>query len=285
VGKPAARIGDEHECPMAEPNGTPHVGGPIVGSGCVSVLIEGKPAATTGDACICAGRPDTITGGSTGVFIGGKPAARDGDSCEHGGVVIGGSVTVLIGESMGRYFMLTSYVWQKDEDYDEPSKEEKIGIVKQAIAECIALLENRLPLLVQDDAETKDRFVKWLGPYTEERKAVIVGRMERQLAFFKDLNLEMFDKIPNEGEYRKTFAHVYPPDDTFRIFLGNPFWNSNYKKYGSRVDILTHETSHFECIGFTKDHAYFHVQCNELVVKKPHKALYNADSYVYFLNA
>src|ERR1044072_3060585 len=106
VSKPAARLGDGHECPMVEPNGTPHVGGPVIGPGCATVIIEGKPAATEGDACGCVGPPDKITSGSAGVFIGGKPAARTGDSCEHGGIVIGSSTTVFIGERMVLKFLL-----------------------------------------------------------------------------------------------------------------------------------------------------------------------------------
>src|SRR5689334_12004101 len=106
VSKPAARLGDGHDCPMVGPNGVPHVGGPIIGPGSATVIIEGRAAATEDDACSCAGPPDKITSGSSGVFIGGKPAARSGDSSEHGGVVIGGSTTVFIGERMVLKFLL-----------------------------------------------------------------------------------------------------------------------------------------------------------------------------------
>jgi uncharacterized Zn-binding protein involved in type VI secretion len=92
LGKPAARVGDAHGCPLVTPGtNDPHVGGPIIGPGCKTVLIEGKPAATAGDTCACKGAEDKIISGSTGVFIGGKPAARQGDPCAHGGIVIGGS--------------------------------------------------------------------------------------------------------------------------------------------------------------------------------------------------
>jgi uncharacterized Zn-binding protein involved in type VI secretion len=89
-----------HVCPMVTP-GTPpipHVGGPIVGPGCPTVLICNMPAATMGDMCTCVGPPDTIVLGSTGVFIGGKMAARMGDMCAHGGMITMGAPTVLIGE-------------------------------------------------------------------------------------------------------------------------------------------------------------------------------------------
>ncbi len=65
---PAARVGDNHVCPMITP-GTPpvpHVGGPI-SLGCPTVLI------------------------------GGMPAARMGDMTAHGGVISVGYPMVLIG--------------------------------------------------------------------------------------------------------------------------------------------------------------------------------------------
>jgi uncharacterized Zn-binding protein involved in type VI secretion len=100
MGKPAARLTDMHVCPMVTPGlpPIPHVGGPITGPGCATVLIGGMPASVMGDMCICVGPPDTIILGSTGVFIGGKPAARMGDQCAHGGTIVLGCPTVLIGE-------------------------------------------------------------------------------------------------------------------------------------------------------------------------------------------
>jgi uncharacterized Zn-binding protein involved in type VI secretion len=276
VSKPAARVGDGHECPMVEPNGIPHVGGPIIGPGCVTVIIEGKPAATAGDACGCAGPPDKITGGSAGVFIGGKAAARAGDSCEHGGVVIGGSRTVFIGESMGFRFLLPT------DGFTEPSDKEKIAIVSRVIKECVVLLENRLKLLVRNDPDTKERFVKWFGLFTKERKAVIVERMERQIAFFKELTLRMFDKIAYEGDYRKTFAEVYRSDTSYTIYLGNPFWDNERFEKNIKETVLVHEVSHFKGIGDTKDHQYDEA-CENLAKEAPGEALYNADSYAFFI--
>src|SRR4029077_20708812 len=101
MGKPAARLTDMHMCPMATPGlpPIPHVGGPIVGPGAPNVLIAGMPAAVMGDMCVCVGPPDSIILGSSGVFISGKPAARMGDQCAHGGAIILGCPTVLIGET------------------------------------------------------------------------------------------------------------------------------------------------------------------------------------------
>ena len=92
----AARIGDMHTCPLF--NGpVPHVGGPVTGPGVPTVLIAGQPAAVVGDLCTCVGPPDTIAKGSTTVLIGGRQAARLGDLTSHGGVIVLGAPTVIIG--------------------------------------------------------------------------------------------------------------------------------------------------------------------------------------------
>lgn len=94
---PAARITDMHICPMVEPGPVPHVGGPILPAGEPTVLIGGLPAARVGDKAVCVGPPDTIIAGSGTVLIGGKSAARMGDSTAHGGIIILGCPTVIIG--------------------------------------------------------------------------------------------------------------------------------------------------------------------------------------------
>ena len=96
---PAARIMDMHVCPMATP-GTPpvpHVGGPITGPGVPNVLIGGLPAAVVGDMAVCVGPPDVIVKGSATVLISGRPAARMGDMTAHGGTIVAGFPTVMIG--------------------------------------------------------------------------------------------------------------------------------------------------------------------------------------------
>ena len=95
---PAARIFDMHTCPMATP-GTPpipHVGGPVL-KGCVTVLTSFLPQACVGDMAFCVGPPDVIAKGSATVLVGNMPAARMGDTTAHGGVIVGGCPTVIIG--------------------------------------------------------------------------------------------------------------------------------------------------------------------------------------------
>lgn len=93
---PAARLTDPHVCPAVTVL-VPHVGGPIVAPGAVTVLIGALPAARVTDLAVCVGPPDMIAMGSTTVMINGLPAARIGDMTVHGGVIVGGMPTVMIG--------------------------------------------------------------------------------------------------------------------------------------------------------------------------------------------
>lgn len=84
-----------HVCPMVTVL-VPHVGGPILPPGGVTVLIGGLPAARATDLCTCVGPPDVIAMGSTKVLIKGLPAARVLDPTAHGGMIVLGCFTVLI---------------------------------------------------------------------------------------------------------------------------------------------------------------------------------------------
>lgn len=96
---PASRITDMHMCPMLTPGvpPIPHVGGPITGPGVPTVLVGSVPASVLGDMCVCVGPPATVIKGSATVLISGRPAARMGDSTAHGGSIVLGLPTVIIG--------------------------------------------------------------------------------------------------------------------------------------------------------------------------------------------
>jgi uncharacterized Zn-binding protein involved in type VI secretion len=85
----ASREGDSHTCPS-------HVGGPI-SSGWPSVKIEGLSAARASDSARCSGATDLVASGAGTVLIGRMPAARIDEACHHGGAIVGGATTVLIG--------------------------------------------------------------------------------------------------------------------------------------------------------------------------------------------
>src|SRR5262245_30522654 len=96
MGMPAARVTDMHVCPMVT-GLVPHVGGPILPPAAVTVLTGSLPQARATDLCTCVGPPDMIAKGSATVLVCGLPAARLGDLTAHGGNIILGMPTVLIG--------------------------------------------------------------------------------------------------------------------------------------------------------------------------------------------
>lgn len=93
---PAARITDNHTCPMVNPGPVPHVVGPII-TGAGSVIIGNQPAARVTDKAQCVPAIDTIQSGASNVIIEHQQAARLGDPTVHGGVIVTGCPTVIIG--------------------------------------------------------------------------------------------------------------------------------------------------------------------------------------------
>ena len=100
MGFPAARIGDMHVCPMVT-GVVPHVGGPILPPCAPTVLTGMIPQARVGDMLTCVGPPDVIAVGAATVLVVGMPAARMLDTTAHGGKIILGMFTVLIGGASG----------------------------------------------------------------------------------------------------------------------------------------------------------------------------------------
>jgi uncharacterized Zn-binding protein involved in type VI secretion len=96
MGMPASRLGDMHTCPMVT-GVVPHVGGPILPPCAVTVLIGSIPAARVTDMATCVGPPDVIVKASMTVMTVNLPQARIGDMTVHGGVIVMGLPTVLVG--------------------------------------------------------------------------------------------------------------------------------------------------------------------------------------------
>jgi len=85
-----------HVCPMVTV-AVPHVGGPIIPPCAITVITGMMPQARVSDMAVCVGPPDVIVKGSVTVLVMNLPAARIGDNTAHGGVIITGFPTVLIG--------------------------------------------------------------------------------------------------------------------------------------------------------------------------------------------
>jgi uncharacterized Zn-binding protein involved in type VI secretion len=91
-----------HTCPMVTVI-VPHVCGPISGPGAPTVLAENLPVAAVGDTCACTGPPDVIVEGAPNVLVAGRPLAALGSKTAHGGVVVAGAPTVVVGAASGGF--------------------------------------------------------------------------------------------------------------------------------------------------------------------------------------
>ncbi|WP_248739679.1 PAAR domain-containing protein [Pseudomonas sp. MWU12-2029] len=91
MAKPAARKSDPSNCPL------PGHGTNSIATGSSDVFFDGLPAARQGDTCTCGSA--LSSGLSSTVFINGKNAATIDTAGTHGSIVIGGSSTVIIGDT------------------------------------------------------------------------------------------------------------------------------------------------------------------------------------------
>jgi uncharacterized Zn-binding protein involved in type VI secretion len=130
---PAARITDMHVCPKTEPGPVPHVGGPTI-SGEGTVLIGFMPAARKGDSLVCVGPPDVIQHGEPSVMIGHKQAARLGDPTTHGGKLVAGCPSVIIGSSPQAEALKTDKPFCEECERKRKEREEQARRKKQRSA-------------------------------------------------------------------------------------------------------------------------------------------------------
>jgi uncharacterized Zn-binding protein involved in type VI secretion len=252
MSKPAARVGDMHTCPMVTP-GTPpipHVGGPIAGPCVPTVLIGGLPAAVVGDMCVCVGPPDTIVMGSTGVLIGGKPATRMGDNCAHGGVIVAGLPTALIG-------------------------------MFSAVLVAINMLSSKLIELNAWDEKAKANVKKWMGDDSEATRNMLTKRIEKQIEVLNRIERDNFKEASPKNS--DCFAYVYPTDKTHTIYLGKHFHPAPETGSDSKAGTLIHEVSHFNDVAGTDDVVYGTDNAENLAQQSPSDAKKNADNFEYYI--
>ncbi len=112
-----------HTCPMVTIV-VPHVGGPIVGPGAATVLAEKLPVAAVGDVVTCVGPPDVIVEGAGTVLAAGRPVAAMGAKTAHGGVIVAGAPTVMVGDSSGGFITDSQAKAAKASNKKQPGDDE-----------------------------------------------------------------------------------------------------------------------------------------------------------------
>jgi uncharacterized Zn-binding protein involved in type VI secretion len=112
-GKPAARQGDMHTCPLVNPGvpPPPHVGGPGT-MGSPTVLICGTMALRMGDMVTCSGPPDSVMMGCPTVLIG-EGGAGGGGGAGMAGAAASAAIAGTESESEENHFFHVAFVDKK----------------------------------------------------------------------------------------------------------------------------------------------------------------------------
>jgi hypothetical protein len=207
-----------------------------------------------------------------------------GDMTEHGGKVMTGSGSVLIGE-IGQIQFFKSSDESEEDNFIEPSQEEKFNIINKAMVDCAAMLERKIMLLKCNDVDTLRGFRKWFGCEDEYAKKLILNRMKKVLTVVTALSFKDFDRIVREKDRKTAFAEVYPKSNSYKIFLGDHFWKAKYQGMNCKGGVLIHELSHAAKLGKTFDFADGEIRSLALAEVDPEAALINADSFEYFIES
>jgi hypothetical protein len=225
--------------------------------------------------------------GSPTVLIGNLMAARIGDPTAHGGVIVLGCPTVMIGEAgtptpaapitMGKEDGETPPPPTKPETWVEKNK----VALEQALKDQAEMLKTKKDALVKWDDAARTDFKTWFGKTDDVSKKKIQDRIEKMIELNKNFKVEQFK--PASPEKNDRFAYVYPTDKTNTVYIDKAFHNAPAKGTDSKAGAISHEMSHFESVGGTKDHQYGPSKSKNLAEKDPEKALENADSFEYYV--
>ena len=274
---PAARTTDMHVCPMVT-GIIPHVGGPILPPCAVNVLTGSLPQARVSDMAVCVGPPDVIALGSFTVLVGGLPAARMGDMTAHGGAIVLGWFTVLIGDAGAVGGVAGGAV--------DPLSMADIAIL-QAQGEAIKMLTAAIEKLDRGDPATMAKLGKWFGTADDATRQMMLDRARKVLSHIATMRSGNF--VPAEPGQADCYAYVYPNDDS-KMYLGDDFNSAPTTGADSKAGTMIHETTHYQTVAGTDDEkladgttAYGHAGAQQLAQESPDKAKNTADSFEYFV--
>ncbi|WP_394842151.1 M35 family metallo-endopeptidase [Pendulispora brunnea] len=126
-------------------------------------------------------------------------------------------------------------------------------------------------------AGSKPRYTTWFGSYKASRWDTAQSHFKKikDALANKDYTLDCGCNEDN------VYAYVYK-NKPYKIYLCDAFWSAPAKGTDSKAGVMIHETSHFDVVASTEDHAYGQGDCKKLADDNPGKALDNADSHEYF---
>jgi peptidyl-Lys metalloendopeptidase len=123
----------------------------------------------------------------------------------------------------------------------------------------------------------KNPFYKtWFGVYTLAHFAHVKKNFRKIKKDFETRHF-IYD-LGTHGCGKSDYAYTYPRTRT--IWLCSAFWSAPDTGADSKAGTIVHEHSHASAL--TEDNAYGEDDCRTLAVKRPGKAIRNADSHEFF---
>ena len=242
-------------------------------------------------------------------------AARMGDPTVHGGVIVVGCPTVLIGEvgsggaggggggddKEDKSILETLSSWISSFFESPETKGSRVvgmdadkadEAINQALKNQRLLLEAKKKELEKWDDNAKANFKKAFGSESEENRNKIQARIDRMLELNKSMTLENFKIADPPDPKKQRFAYVIPSNNDHIVYLDISFGTAQDTGEDSRAGALAHEMSHLNDIGGTKDKfiginndepIYGLTASRQLAVEHPELAIQHADSFEYYV--
>jgi hypothetical protein len=174
-------------------------------------------------------------------------------------------------------------------------EEDFVSLIRETFTICIELLKVRKSQLEDWSDSIKRRMKIWIGDESEYARGILTRRIERIQKIIPTLKHQNFVRATSNknkaSNYATVRAYVYPDDTLPFIYTGTGFAQMPARSYSdldaTRCGIIFHELSHLRIAGgsdgSTLDHAYFRGDCLSQAKRDPSKALFNADSFQFFM--
>ena len=151
--------------------------------------------------------------------------------------------------------------------------------LREAHIESLVIARDATSYLDQQRSATP-RYESWFGTWTPDRHSTVRDHFTKITNALDDEDF-VFDCAGPQCK-PGVFAYVYA-NEAGTIYFCDAFWNAPLVGTDSQSGTIVHETSHFDVIAATRDHAYGQDACRALATSDPDVAVTNADSHEYFV--
>ncbi|KAK7456484.1 hypothetical protein VKT23_010734 [Stygiomarasmius scandens] len=165
--------------------------------------------------------------------------------------------------------------------FDEDSCSERQQTVLKGVIKAADKQADESFLYIKTHKSGTKRYTTWYGEYTTQRYERVLKNWNKIASKgFNDYHYDCSDPPEcDEGDGAIAFVDV---DEFGTVYLCDAFWDAPLTGPETQVGSLIHETSHFEEIAGTEDHARGDAENKKLAASKPDDAIDNADNYRSF---